>query len=86
MFEKAARRTANTFYALAIGTGVVWLAWLCLTHLPLWAAVVMFCLGLPLLALVAAPVAGGGALLAGVVGGLVAVMRRAFVRRVRYDD
>ena len=86
MFEKAARRTANTFYALAIGTGGVWLAWLCLTHLSWWAAVVMFCLGLPLLALAAAPAAAGGALVAGVVVGLMTVMRHAFGRRARYDD
>jgi hypothetical protein len=86
MIEKTARRTANTVYALAIGAGVVWLAWLCLTHLPLWAAMLMFCLGLPLLALVATPVAAGGALLVGVVVGLIALISRTLARRVRCDD
>lgn len=86
MFEKTALRTAKTLYALAIGVGVIWLAWLCLTSLPVWAAVLMFCLGLPLLALVAAPIAAGGALLAGVVVGLVAVISHSSSRRVRYDD
>ncbi|MFJ2713412.1 hypothetical protein ACIOZM_21400 [Pseudomonas sp. NPDC087346] len=86
MFEKTALRTAKTLYALAIGVGVIWLAWLCLASLPLWAAVLMFCLGLPLLALAAAPVAAGGALLAGVVTGLVVVISHSFARRVRCDD
>lgn len=86
MFEKTAIRTAKTLYALAIGVGVVWLAWLCLTNLPVWAAVLMFCLGLPLLALVAAPIAAGGALLAGVVVGLVVMISSSSARRVRYDD
>ncbi|WP_095128658.1 hypothetical protein [Pseudomonas sp. Irchel s3h14] len=86
MFEKTAIRTAKTLYALAIGVGVVWLAWLCLTSLPVWAAVLMFCLGLPLLALVAAPIAAGGALLAGVVVGLVVMISSSSARRVRYDD
>jgi hypothetical protein len=86
MFEKTALRTAKTLYALAIGVGVIWLAWLCLTNLPVWAAVLMFCLGLPVLALVAAPVAAGGALLAGVVVGLTVTISSSFSRRVRYDD
>lgn len=85
MFEKAALLTAKTLYALAIGVGVIWLAWLCLANLPLWAAVLMFCLGLPLLALVAAPVAAGGALLAGVVIGLVALISGSFDRKARSD-
>ncbi|WP_080762082.1 hypothetical protein [Pseudomonas fluorescens] len=83
MFEKAALRTANFLYALAIGAGVIGVAWLCLAHLPLWAAVVVFCIGLPLLASVAAPVAAGGAWLAGVVVALVAVIGRSLYRRVR---
>lgn len=85
MFEKTALRTAKTLYALAIGVGVIWLAWLCLTSLPVWAAVLMFCLGLPLLALVAAPIAAGGALLAGVMVGLVTISAAA-ARRVHCDD
>ncbi|QLG93388.1 hypothetical protein HZF02_16070 [Pseudomonas yamanorum] len=85
MFEKAALLTAKTLYALAIGVGVIWLAWLCLTNLPVWAAVLMFCMGLPLLALAAAPVVAGGALLAGVVVGLVALISGSFARRVRSD-
>lgn len=83
MFEKAALLTAKTLYALAIGVGVIWLAWLCLANLPLWAAVLMFCLGLPMLALAAAPVAAGGALLVGVVVGLVALISGSFVRKAR---
>jgi hypothetical protein len=83
MFEKAALRTAKILYALAIGAGVIWLAWLCLVHLPVWAAVLVFCLVLPLLALAAAPIAAGGALLAGLVVGLVTVVSYSIARRVR---
>lgn len=83
MIEKAALRTAKTLYALAIGAGVIWLAWLCLAHLPLWAAVVVFCVALPLLASVAAPIAAGGAWLAGLAVGLIAVISRSLYRRVR---
>lgn len=86
MFEKAALRTAKILYALAIGAGVIWLAWLCLVHLPLWAAVLVFCLALPLLALAAAPVAAGGALLAGLAVGLVTLISYGLARRVRADD
>ncbi|WP_030132026.1 hypothetical protein [Pseudomonas sp. QTF5] len=86
MFEKAALRTAKILYALAIGAGVIWLAWLCLVHLPLWAAVLVFCLALPLLALAAAPVAAGGALLAGLGMGLVRLISYGLARRVRVDD
>lgn len=83
MFEKAALRTAKILYALAISAGVIWLAWLCLVHLPVWAAVLVFCLALPLLALAAAPIAAGGALLAGLVVGLVTVVSYLIARRVR---
>ena len=83
MFEKAALLTAKTLYALAIGVGVIWFAWLCLVNLPLWAAVLMFCLGMPLLALAAAPVAASGALLAGVVVGLVTLVSCSFARKAR---
>lgn len=86
MFEKTALRTAKTLYALAIGVGVIWLAWLCLANLPVWAAALMFCLGLPLLALAATPIAAGGALLVGVVVGLAAMISASFARRVRCDD
>lgn len=71
MFEKAAVITAKTLYALAIVAGVIWLAWLCLMNLPFWLAVLMFCLGLPLLALAATPIAAGGALLGGLAVGMV---------------
>lgn len=84
MFEKVATRTAKALYALAIGAGVLWLAWLCLAHLPLWAAVLAFCLGLPLLALAAAPLAAGGALLAGAVVGLAALIAGSTAWRVRH--
>jgi hypothetical protein len=67
-------RTAHIVYALAIGAGVIWLAWLCLVHLPLWAAVLAFCFGLSLLALAVVPLAAGGALLAGLVVGVVALI------------
>lgn len=83
MFEKAALLTAKTLYALAIGVGVIWLAWLCLVNLPLWAAVLMFCLGLPLLALAAAPIAAGGALLVGVVVGVASLISGSFARKIR---
>lgn len=85
MFEKVALLTTKTLYALAIGTGVIWLAWLCLANLPLWAAVLMFCLGLPVLALVATPIAAGGALLSGLVAGLVAVIVGLIARRPQRD-
>ena len=86
MFEKTALLTAKTLYALAIGVGVIWLTWLCLANLPVWAAVLMFCLGLPLLALVAAPIAAGGALLTGVVVGLVALISGSFARKFRSGE
>lgn len=86
MFEKAALRTAKTLYALSIGAGVIGLAWLCLVHLPAWAAVLVFCLTLPLLALAAAPIAAGGALVAGLVVGVVTVVSHCLARRVRADD
>jgi hypothetical protein len=84
MFEKVALRTAQTLYALAIGLGVVALAWVCLVNLPLWAALLVFCLGLPVLALVATPIAAGGALLGGLVAGLVMLIAGASARRVRH--
>lgn len=74
MFEKAAVITAKTLYALAIGVGVIWLAWLCLVNLPFWLAVLMFCLGLPLLALATTPIAAGGALLGGLAVGVVVLI------------
>ncbi|MDD0973802.1 hypothetical protein [Pseudomonas fontis] len=81
MFEKVAVLTAKTLYALTIGVGVIWLAWLCLANLPLWMAVLMFCLGLPVLALAATPIAAGGALLGGLVAGLLAVIADSVSRR-----
>ncbi|WP_405119223.1 hypothetical protein [Pseudomonas leptonychotis] len=86
MFEKVALRTAQTLYALAIGLGVVALAWVCLSNLPLWAALLVFCLGLPVLALAATPIAAGGALLGGLVAGLVVLIAGASARRVRHGD
>jgi hypothetical protein len=83
MFEIVATRTARTLYALVMTGGVVALAWLCLAQLPLLGAVVAFCVGLPLLALVAAPVAAGGALLVGVLAGLLAIVSSS-ARRVRH--
>lgn len=86
MFEITALRTAQTLYVLAIGIGVIGLAWLCLANLPVWAAILLFCLGLPLLALVAAPIAAGGALLTGLVVGLIAMISSSSARRLRCDD
>ena len=83
MFEKVALRTSKTLYALAIGVGVIWLAWLCFANFPLWGAVLVFCVGLPVLALAATPIAVGGALLGGLVAGLVAVIAGSFARRPR---
>lgn len=82
MFEIVATRTARTLYALAMAGGAIALAWACLANFSLLGAVVAFCLGLPLLALIAAPVAAGGALVAGVVAGLVAIAGSS-ARRVR---
>ncbi|MDH4869809.1 hypothetical protein [Pseudomonas sp. BN515] len=84
MFEIVATRTACSLYVLVITGGVVALAWLCLANLPLLGAVVAFCVGLPLLALVAAPLAAGGSLLVGLLAGLLAIAGSA-VQRVRHD-
>jgi hypothetical protein len=86
MFEKVALRTAQTLYALVIGLGVIALAWVCLVNLPLWAAVLVFGIALPLLALVATPLAAGGALLGGLVAGLVALIAGSVVRRRQRAD
>lgn len=83
MFEKVALRTAKTLYALAIGGGALWLAWLCLTNLPVWAAVFAFGLLAVPAALVAAPVAAVGAGLAGLAVGLAASISNLIARRVR---
>ncbi|NBB09345.1 hypothetical protein [Pseudomonas sp. SLFW] len=85
MFEKIALRTAQILYLLAIGIGAIWFAWLCLSHLPVWGAVLAFgILGVPV-ALVLAPLAAAGAGLAGVVVGLIASISNLIVRRVRDD-
>ncbi|QZP26225.1 hypothetical protein [Pseudomonas mosselii] len=86
MFEKVALRTGKTLYALAIGTGALWLAWLCLVNLPLWAALLTFCLALPVLALVATPIAAGGALLIGLATGLLAAIAGSVARRPQRGD
>lgn len=83
MFEKVATRTARTLYVLTMAVGILALAWLCLAKLPLLGAVLAFCVGLPLLALVAAPVAAGGALLVGVLAGLAAIAGSS-ARRLRH--
>ncbi|TBV10262.1 hypothetical protein DNK08_07225 [Stutzerimonas kirkiae] len=82
MFEKVASRTAKTLYALAMGLGVIALAWLCLAKLPLVGAIFAFCVGLPLLALVAGPIAAVASGLAGVAVGLLATAG-ATARRAR---
>lgn len=82
MFEIIATRTARTLYALVMTSGVLALAWLCLANFSFWVAVLAFCMGLPLLALVATPVAAGGALVLGILAGLVAIAA-SFARRVR---
>lgn len=83
MVEKIASRTAKTLYALAIATGALWLAWLCLANLPVWAAVLAFGLLAVPAALVAAPLAAVGAGLAGLVVGLAAAVSGLIARRVR---
>ncbi|AHZ80024.1 MULTISPECIES: hypothetical protein [Pseudomonas] len=85
MFEIIATRTARTLYALVMASGVLALAWLCLANLSFWVAIVAFCVGLPLLALVATPVAAGGALVLGIAAGLVAIVVSA-ARQLRSDD
>ncbi|RUI65849.1 hypothetical protein IPC411_27945 [Pseudomonas aeruginosa] len=84
MFENVASCTARILYSLIMGLGVLLFAWTCLANLPLWGAALAFCLGLPLLALVATPIAAGGSLLMGVTAGLV-VTGFAFLRRPRCD-
>lgn len=86
MFEKVALRTGKTLYALAIGSGVLWFAWVCLANLPLWAALLAFCLGLPVFALVATPIAAGGALVTGLVAGLLAAIAGSIARRPQRGD
>lgn len=82
MFENVATQTSRALYVLVITGCVVALAWLCLAKLPLLGAVLAFCLGLPLLMLVAAPLAAGGAFLVGLVAGLLATAGSA-VQRAR---
>jgi membrane protein implicated in regulation of membrane protease activity len=72
MFEIVATRTAHTLYALVIASGLLAFAWLCLANFSFWVAVLAFCMGLPLLALVATPLAAGGSLVLGILAGLVA--------------
>lgn len=82
MFEIVATRTAQALYALVMTSGVLALAGLCLAKLPLLGAVIAFCVGLPLLALVAAPLAAGGSMLLGLLAGLLAIAGST-ARRVR---
>lgn len=84
MFEIIATRTARTLYALVMASGVLALAWLCLANFSLWVAVMAFCVGLPLLALVATPLVAGGSLVLGVLVGLVAIAVST-VRQPRSD-
>lgn len=85
MFDKIALRTAQILYLLAIGIGAIWFAWLCLSHLPVWAAVLTFGLLATPAMLVFGPLAAAGAGLAGVVVGLIASISNLIVRRVRDD-
>ncbi|WP_236213017.1 hypothetical protein [Metapseudomonas otitidis] len=82
MFEHVATQTSRSLYALVMTGCVAALAWLCLANLPVMGAVVAFCLGLPLLALVAAPIVAGGSILVGVLVGLLASAGSA-VQRAR---
>lgn len=82
MFENVATQTFRTLYVLVMTGCVVALAWLCLSKLPLLGAVVAFCVSLPLLALIAAPVVAGSSMLVGVLAGLLATAGSA-VRRAR---
>lgn len=85
MFEKVATQTARTLYVLVMAVGILALAWLCLAKLPLLGAVLAFCVGLPLLAMVAGPVAAVASGLAGVLAGLLAIAGSS-VRRHRHGD
>lgn len=70
MFEKTALTTAKTIYWLVIGTGAVWLAWVCFANLPFWVALLLLPFALALAALAGAPLAAGASLVGGL---LVAV-------------
>ena len=83
MFEKTVTRTARTVYVLTMAVGMLMLAWLCLTKLPLLGAVLAFCVGLPLLALVAGPLAAVASGLVGVLVGLLAIAGSS-ARRLRH--
>lgn len=83
MFEIVASRTAQSLYALLMLGGVGVLAWLCLANLPLLGAVLAFCFGLPLVMLVAAPLAAGCAFLVGLLAGGVTIAASA-ARQARH--
>ena len=83
MFEKTVTRTARTLYVLTMAVGILALAWLCLAKLPLLGAVLAFCVGLPLLALVAGPLAAVASGLVGVLVGLLAIAGSS-ARRLRH--
>ncbi|AAQ59795.1 hypothetical protein CV_2122 [Chromobacterium violaceum ATCC 12472] len=78
MFEKTALTTAKAIYWLVICSGAIWLAWVCFANLPLWAAVILFAIVLPLAAMAGAPLAAGASFAAGVlVAAVLAAYRRA---------
>lgn len=78
MFEKTALTTAKTLYCLAIGSGAVWLAWLCFAHLPFWAALFLLPFALVLAAMAGAPLAAGASFVGGLlVAALLFIGRKA---------
>ncbi|MDO5940643.1 hypothetical protein [Burkholderia cepacia] len=76
MFEKTAFTTAKTLYWLAIGSGAVWLAWVCFAHLPFWAALLLFPLALTLAAMAGAPLVAGISFIGGLLVAVVALIHR----------
>ena len=72
MFEKAATLTSKTFYLVIVGGVVLGAAGLCLANLPLWAAVAVFCLAIPFVAMVVSPVTAIAALILGLLAGATA--------------
>lgn len=72
MFEKVAGLTSKTLYVVTVGAVALCLAWLCLANLPLWAAVAVFCLAMPLVAMVVSPVTACAALILGLLAGATA--------------
>lgn len=83
MFEKVAVLTSKTLYVVTVGAIALCAAWLCLAHLPLWAAVAVFCLVMPFVVVVVGPVTAFVALIVGLLAGATATGVQA-VRQARH--